>query len=86
MRNSTIINGPAVFSAVAIGLSGLPASALYHNFGVTMRNEGRASLPSLIAGINTSKLGKINLFVGYGVDGLDILQNQRYRYVHTLNG
>lgn len=51
-----------------------------------MRNEGRASLPSLIAGINTSKLGKINLFVGYGVDGLDMLQNQRYRYVHTLNG
>ncbi len=41
---------------------------------------------TLLAGIDTSVLGKANLYVGYGLDNLNMLLNQRYQLVHVLNG
>ncbi len=40
---------------------------------------------TLLSGIDISKFGKINLYAGYGIDNLNMLQNQRYKLVATLN-
>jgi protocatechuate 3,4-dioxygenase beta subunit len=40
---------------------------------------------NVLSGMDTSALGRINLYAGYGADNLDMLQNQRYRFLYSLN-
>jgi protocatechuate 3,4-dioxygenase beta subunit len=40
---------------------------------------------TILSGINTSSLGRIRIYAGYGTDNLDMLLNSRYQLVHTLN-
>ncbi len=41
---------------------------------------------TILSGMNTSALGKTNIYVGYGTDALNMLQNQRVQLAYTLNG
>jgi protocatechuate 3,4-dioxygenase beta subunit len=136
----------SVAAAIAIGLSGLPANSVYRQFGLDARNEGTATLPTLVAdmsvassdvgrtgeiyvaadvhgdwyfsngsrwvyvaeptkgfpafyrgalapshrldivsGMDTSRLGRVNVYAGYGFDNVDMLQNGRYKFVYALN-
>jgi protocatechuate 3,4-dioxygenase beta subunit len=136
----------SVTAAIAIGLGGLPANSAYRQFGLSARNEGSATVPTLVAdlgvassdvgrtgeiyvaadvhgdwyfnngsgwvyvadplkgfpafyrgalaashrldivsGRDTSRLGRVNVYAGYGFDNADMLQNQRYKFVYALN-
>jgi protocatechuate 3,4-dioxygenase beta subunit len=137
----------SVHAEVALGFSGLPASALYSGFRVSASDTGTASMPDItcdltvetshvgnageiyvaaqagnnwyfnngsswikvvdpvtstfpafykgmlspnhvmrvLNGINTSGLGSVRLYVGYGLDRLDMMENQRIALVRTLN-
>jgi protocatechuate 3,4-dioxygenase beta subunit len=39
----------------------------------------------ILSGADTSRLGRVNVFAGYGFDNTDMLQNQRYQFVYALN-
>ncbi len=136
----------SVAAAVAIGLAGLPANSVYRQFGLNARNEGTATVPTVVAdmsvassdvgrsgeiyvaadvhgdwyfnngsrwvyvaeptkgfpsfyrgalaashrldivsGMDTSRLGRVNVYAGYGFDHADMLQNGRYKFVYALN-
>ena len=40
---------------------------------------------TILSGVNTSSLGPVRLYAGYGTDNLDMLLNGRYQLVYTLN-
>lgn len=41
---------------------------------------------TILQGMDTSALGRINLYIGYGTDNADLIQNQRFALVSVLNG
>ncbi len=40
---------------------------------------------TLLSGVNTSAVGKARLYVGYGRDNQDMIANQRFDHIYTLN-
>jgi hypothetical protein len=77
------------------------AGRWYFNNGsawVHVANPGQSGFPAftrsvlqnshtlnILSGINTTALGRVRLYAGYGTDNLDMLLNGRYQLVHTLN-
>jgi hypothetical protein len=41
---------------------------------------------TILSGLDTTALGRVQLYAGYGTDNLNMLLNGRYKLVHTLNG
>ncbi len=40
---------------------------------------------TLLSGVNTSAVGRARLYVGYGRDNQDMIANQRFDHIYTLN-
>jgi protocatechuate 3,4-dioxygenase beta subunit len=40
---------------------------------------------NIVSGMDTSRLGRVNVYAGYGMDNLDMLENRRYKFVYALN-
>lgn len=60
-----------------------PASGTFPAFA--RGTLGTSHKLTVLSGIDTSALGRTNIYVGYGTDALNMLQNQRYRLAYTLN-